>query len=553
MNRQWWKEAVIYQIYPRSFYDSSGDGIGDLPGILSKLDHIRDLGVDVIWISPFYPSPNDDNGYDISDYCGIHPEFGTMSDFDALLKGIHDRGMKLIVDVVLNHSSDEHEWFMESRKSKDNPHRDYYFWKDPGPDGGPPNNWTSFFGGSAWELDETTGQYYLHLFTRKQPDLNWENPEVRSKVKEVLKFWLDKGVDGFRLDVIPLISKRLDFENTELDKFTDIVTQVYSNGPRVHEYLQEVYKDVFSHYDMMTVGEGPGISTEVGLDYVGADRKELNMIFHLDHMFLGQGAGGKFDPVPYGWTELKELIVEWDAAMGESGWISIFLDNHDFPRMVSRFGNDDEHRVVSAKMLVMMILTLRGTPCLYQGSEIGMTNVHFDSLTDYKDVETHNFHREFSAIGVSDEDFLAMVHEVGRDNVRTPIHWSAAEHGGFTNGDPWIKVNPNYKDINVDQDKASKGSIYAFYQMILSYRKTHPVYVYGDFKMLNGVSEDLFIYERRLDGIRKLIVVNHSDAHQAFDGAAIENLEMEIQNVTNKMTQVLLPWEARIYTESITQ
>ena len=545
MEKKWWKEEVIYQIYPRSFKDSNNDGIGDLRGIISKLDYIKNLGVDIIWLSPIYESPNDDNGYDISDYIAIHPEFGTMEDFDELLEEIHSRGMKLLMDVVLNHSSDEHAWFEKSKQSKNNSYRDFYIWKK-GIDGGPPNNWKSFFGGSAWEYDEQTDEYFLHLFTKKQPDLNWENPLVREKLYEVLKFWLDKGIDGFRMDVIPLISKRLDFASTELDSFNDVVEQVYSTGPRVHEYINEMYEKVLKHYDIMTVGEGPGINTKVGLDYVGHDRGELNMIFHLDHMFLGHGKLGKFDPVPYGWKEVKKIFADWYDAMGDSGWISIFLDNHDFPRLVSRFGNDRTYRVESAKMLAVLVLTMRGTPCIYQGSELGMSNVHFDNINDYRDVETINYYKEFVERGLSEEEFLSRVHEHGRDNVRTPIQWDNSPNAGFTEGTPWIKANPNYTTINAKSALADKDSVYHFYKELLALRKQEKTLVYGKWRVLDNGNEDLYIYERQDDSFKFLILMNHSDnKHKHKTG--LDGYQFLFGNYNSPLSDILLPWEARIY------
>ena len=545
IERKWWKEEVIYQIYPRSFKDSNGNGIGDIQGIISKLDHLVELGVDIIWLSPIYKSPNDDNGYDISDYRAIHPEFGTMDDFNELLEKIHEKGMKLIMDLVVNHSSDEHVWFEESRKSKDNPYRDYYIWR-PGKDGGPPNNWPSFFGGSAWEYDELTDEYYLHLFTKKQPDLNWENPKVRQEVKDMLKFWLDKGIDGFRMDVIPLISKRLEFEDHNYEFLNDVIQNVYSNGPKVHEYINEMYRDVLSKYDIMTVGEGPGISTEVGLDYVGHDRGELNMIFHLDHMFLGHGPKGKFDPVPYDWNDIKNIFRDWYNKMNHSGWVSIFLDNHDFPRLVSRFGNDKEHRVASAKMLATMILTLRGTACIYQGTEIGMSNVAFDNIDDYRDVETHNYHEEFKTYGYSTEKFLSMVHEHGRDNARTPIHWDASKNAGFTSGEPWIKLNPNYLEINAEKVIADKDSIFYFYKELLAYRKENLTLIYGDWIEHKQDNDDLFFYDRKDDNGHFRILLNHSNNESKFS-LDLEGFQLVIKNLENDAKDSLLPWEARLY------
>ena len=375
MKRTWWKESVIYQIYPRSFKDSNGDGIGDLRGIIEQLDYLKNLGVDILWLSPIYQSPNDDNGYDISDYYSIMEEFGTMQDFDEMLSGIHDRGMKLVMDLVVNHTSDEHYWFQESRKSKDNPYRDYYFWRPE-----KPNNWQSFFTGDAWEYDAQTGEYYLHLFTKKQPDLNWENLIVRQEIYKMMRWWLDKGVDGFRMDVIPLISKRLDFPDADFSDFAKVVEEIYANGPRLHEFLKEMYREVLGDYDIMTVGEAPGVSPEQARLYVGESRKELNMIFHFGHMFLDWGGEGKFELSDWNLREFKNVFTTWHNAMAEEGWVSIFLDNHDFPRMVSRWGNDKEYHQESARLLAILILTLRGTPTIYQGSEIGMTNVAFESL-----------------------------------------------------------------------------------------------------------------------------------------------------------------------------
>lgn len=545
MKKIWWKEQVIYQIYPRSFKDSNGDGIGDLGGIISKLDYLKELGVDILWLCPIYDSPNDDNGYDIADYYRIHPEYGTMEEFDKLLAGLHQRGMKLIMDIVLSHSSDEHDWFVQSRKSKDNPYRDFYFWR-PGKNGGPPNNWQSFFGGSAWEYDEQTEEYYLHLFSNKQADLNWENPLLREELYKILNFWLDKGIDGFRMDVISLISKRLDFSNTTLSGLNELIDQVYSNGPRVHEFIQEMYQRVLQNYDIMTVGEGPGINTEVALDYVGQDRKELNMIFHLQHMYLGEGPFGKYDPVPYSWDDLIKIIEDWDAAMGEEGWISIFLDNHDFPRMVSRFGNDQMYRVQSAKMLAMMIFTLRGTVCIFQGSEIGMSNVHFPSLEDYRDVETLNFYQEFSKRGVDKDTFLKLVHKHSRDNARTPMQWTADTQAGFTTGSPWIKLNPNYPQINVAASLNDETSIFYFYKEIMKFRKANPTLVYGQFKVIPQVSKELFVYERFDEEARFLIVLNHSDQEVPFD-LDLSSWILQLHNLAISNVQRLQPWEGRVY------
>lgn len=547
-NKKWWKEEVIYQIYPRSFMDSNGDGIGDIPGIISKLDYIKNLGVDIIWLSPVYRSPNDDFGYDVSNYYEINPEYGTMDDFDEMLSLVHQKGMRLVMDLVANHTSDEHEWFQQSRSSKDNPYRDFYHWK-PGKNGGPPNNWRSFFGGSVWEYDEHTDEYFLHLFTKRQPDLNWENPKVREAIYDMLRFWLDKGVDGFRMDVIPLISKRLGFEDTHLEHLNEVIEKVYSNGPRVHEYINEMYEKVIKHYDVMTVGEGPGINSKVGIDYVGHDRGELNMIFHLDHMFLGHGPLGKFDPVHYDWKDIKRIFQEWYDAMGESGWVSIFLDNHDFPRLVSRFGNDGAYRKESAKLLAMMILTLKGTPSIYQGSEIGMTNVAFNKITDYQDTETHNYFEEFRERGLDEPAFLKLVHQHGRDNARTPYQWDKTVNGGFSTGNPWIKVNPNYNEINAEKTLMEQDSIYAFYQKLLAFRKQNKTLVYGTWNVIAQESEDLYVYERIDDEGHFYIVLNHSDQPNQFE-LNLAGFQLAVQNIENDLIFDLLPWEARLYKQT---
>jgi oligo-1,6-glucosidase len=395
MKRQWWKEAVVYQIYPRSFKDSNGDGIGDINGIISKLDYLKELGVDVIWLSPVYKSPNDDNGYDISDYRDIMDEFGTMDDWERLLEEMHNRGLKLIMDLVVNHSSDEHAWFVESRKSKDNPYRDYYIWR-PGQDGKEPNNWESNFSGSAWQYDEATGEYYLHLFSKKQPDLNWENPKLRQEIYDMMKFWLDKGIDGFRMDVINFISKEEglpDAPNPEGKKYVS-GGRYFMNGPKIHDYLQKMNREVLSKYDVMTVGEMPGVTVEEAKLYTSENRKEVNMVFQFEHVDLDSGPGGKWDLKPLQLKNLKENITKWQKGLEKEGWNSLYLNNHDQPRMVSRFGNDRKYRVESAKMLATFLHMLKGTPYIYQGEEIGMTNVQFESIDDYKDIETLNMYRE---------------------------------------------------------------------------------------------------------------------------------------------------------------
>lgn len=553
MKKHWWKEGVIYQIYPRSFNDSNGDGIGDLRGIIQKVDYLHDLGVDIIWLSPIFSSPNDDNGYDISDYRNIMMEFGTMDDFDELLRALHDKGMKLLMDLVVNHTSDEHDWFEKSRASKDNEYRDYYFWK-PGKDGGPPNNWKSFFGGSAWQLDEKTGEYYLHLFTKKQPDLNWENPKVRQEVHEVVKFWLDKGVDGFRLDVISLISKRIEFVDADFSNFNAAVEEVYANGPRIHEYLQDLNKKVISNYDVLTVGEGPGITTEHGNLYVGKDRGELNMIFHFGHMFMDHGDNGRLSPVKKRTlADFKKVFREWDEATGDNGWINIFLDNHDFPRAVSRWGNDKKYRIASAKLLANILLTLRGTPCIYQGTEIGMTNVAFNNIEDYRDVETHNFYKEWMEQGKSHDKFMKLVHIQGRDNVRTPMQWDASLNAGFTIGTPWIKLNPNYERINVAANINKRKSIYAHYQKMLLYRKEHPTLIYGKYKEIGHDHAHFFSYYRYDENGLYFVIHNMSEKSFRIPKMnALKKLQLDISNykVMPGDRLRLRPWESRVYRDA---
>lgn len=545
---RWWKEQIIYQIYPRSFKDANGDGIGDLKGIIEKLDYLDELGVDIIWICPIYQSPNDDNGYDISDYRAIHPDFGSLSDLEDLLSGLHKRGMKLIMDIVMNHTSDEHDFFKAAKSSVDSPYRDYYIWKKPISGGGPPNNWMSFFGGSAWEYDKPSGEYYLHLFSKKQPDLNWENPKVRNEMYDILNFWLEKGIDGFRMDVIPLISKRTEYPDAVQDSFPEVIEQVYSNGPKVHEYIKEIVKSSIANYNVMTVGEGPGISKEVALKYVGKDREELNLIFHLDHMYLGQGKEGKYTPVPYTLQDVKRIFNEWDEAIGSEGWISIFLDNHDFPRMISRFGNDDEYRVESAKLFCMLILTLRGTACIYQGSEIGMTNVAFESMHYYRDVETLNFYKEQKKLGMSDEEFLIMAHEHGRDNARTPMQWTSEKNAGFSNSDTcWLDVNPNYTSINVDACKDDPDSILSFYKEMIKIRKSDKTFIYGRYEELSKGHEQLFVYKRWNDSSTYIICLNLSEESIDISNYVPDEATCVIVNYVASDDRILRAWEARLY------
>ncbi len=544
----WWKEQIIYQIYPRSFNDANGDGIGDLRGIIEKLDYLKELGVDIIWICPIYQSPNDDNGYDISDYRAIHPDFGSLADLEHLISGLHDRGMKLIMDLVVNHTSDEHEFFKASQSSIDNPQRDYYIWKEPASDGGPPNNWMSFFGGSAWAYDKSSNEYYLHLFTKKQPDLNWENPKVRNEIYDIINFWLEKGIDGFRMDVIPLISKRTDYPDAHEDSFPKVIEKVYSNGPKVHDYIKEMVSKSIAHYDVLTVGEGPGISKEVALKYVGKDRGELNLIFHLDHMYLGQGKDGKYTPVPYTLTDVKRIFNEWDEAIGTDGWISIFMDNHDFPRMISRFGNDDEYRVECAKLFSMLILTLRGTTCIYQGSEIGMTNVAYESMDDYRDVETLNFYKEQKNLDISDQDFLMMAREHSRDNARTPMQWTSGKNAGFSESDKcWLDVNPNHNVINVEACKKDPNSILSFYKQMIKLRKNNNTFVYGQYEELSKGHDKLFIYKRWDNKQTYIVCLNLSQDVIDISDYITSNVTCMISNYKDDNTSQLKAWQAKLF------
>lgn len=518
MKKHWWKESVIYQIYPRSFKDSNGDGIGDIPGIISKLDYLKELGIDVVWLSPVYKSPNDDNGYDISDYQNIMDDFGTMKDWELLLKEMHDRGLKLIMDLVVNHSSDEHHWFMESKRSKDNPYRDYYIWR-PGKDGKEPNNWQSTFSGSAWQYDENTEEYYLHIFSKKQPDLNWENPKLRQEVYDMMRFWLDKGIDGFRMDVINFISKvdgLPDAPNPEGKKYVS-GSRYFMNGPRIHDYLQEMHREALADYDVMTVGEMPGVNVEQAKLYTDESRNEVNMVFQFEHVDLDSGPGGKWDLKPLQLTDLKKNFTKWQMGLEDIGWNSLYLNNHDQPRMVSRFGNDKQYRVESAKMLATFLHMLKGTPYVYQGEEIGMTNVRFDSIDDYKDIETLNMYDEkVNQQGEDPAKVMESIYVKGRDNARTPFQWDDSEHGGFTTGTPWIQVNPNYPQINARQAVADENSIYHYYRKLIQLRKEQQIIVHGRYDILLPEDENIYVYTRTLGSQKLLVILNFTGEEQSF-------------------------------------
>lgn len=517
MNKTWWKEAVIYQIYPRSFMDSNGDGIGDLQGIISRLDYLKYLGIDVIWLSPVYKSPNDDNGYDISDYRAIMDEFGTMEDFDALLAGAHERGIKIVMDLVVNHTSDEHKWFLESRKSKDNEYRDYYIWREGKDAQTPPNNWGSCFGGSAWQYDEETAMYYLHLFSKKQPDLNWDNPKVREEVFDMMRWWCDKGIDGFRMDVISMISKTARMPDGEVNGLYGDFGPYCVHGPNVHKYLQEMNEKVLSGYDIMTVGETAGVTTELAKQYAGEDAHELNMVFQFEHV-EGDGKYGKWTDEKMPLTTLKKTLSRWQTDLYGKAWNSLFWDNHDQPRAVSRFGDDrPQHRERSAKMLATCLHMLQGTPYVYQGEELGMTNYPFKTPDDFRDIESINAYREWCAEGqLSHEAFWPCITFKSRDNARTPVQWDDSENAGFTTGTPWIAVNPNYKEINAKAETADPDSVFHYYKKLIALRKQNPVMVYGKYEPLLMESEELFVYTRTLEETKLLVVCSFCDHETTF-------------------------------------
>lgn len=548
MNQNWWKEGIVYQIYPRSFNDTTGNGFGDIDGIIEKLDYIQALGATMIWLCPVYESPNDDNGYDISDYRKISDDFGGNPALDRLLAAMHQRGLRLIMDLVANHSSDEHYWFQEAQKSKTNPYHDYYIWKEGVPNR-PPNNWQSVFSGSAWKWNEATSEYYLHLYTQKQPDLNWENPKVREEIYAIIDFWLKKGVDGFRMDVISLISKRLDFSDVPEDMpFIEVMEKRYANGPRIHEFLKEMNREVLSKYDVVSIGEGPGVNLEHGPRYVSAAEKELNMVFHFDHLTLDFGSEGKYDPVPYDFIRFKAIFKTWDEALAQDGWNSIFLGNHDFSRIVSRFGNDREYHYASATLLATVLMTLRGTPYIYQGDEIGMTNIAHSSIEAYDDVETRNAWKAAEEQGKDMQAFLKAVHWQSRDNARTPMHWNAQKNGGFTTGQPWIAVNNNATRINVEAQFQKPHSIWTYYQKIIAFRKAHPVLTYGTYTDLLPEHPALFAYRRADDEQTFLILHNFSDAAVEIP-MEVNPKQLLFSNYNENKTQTLAAWESRIYRE----
>ncbi|MHB7942762.1 glycoside hydrolase family 13 protein [Staphylococcus capitis] len=508
MNRKWWKEAVAYQVYPRSFNDSNNDGIGDLPGVIEKLDYLKDLGIDVIWLSPMYQSPNDDNGYDISDYRAIMDEFGTMEDFDRLLKEVHQKGMRLILDLVVNHTSDEHPWFIESKSSKDNPKREWYIWKDPKEDGSEPNNWESIFNGSAWEYDELTNQYYFHLFSKKQPDLNWDNPEVRNAVFEMMNWWFDKGIDGFRVDAITHIKKTFEAGDLPLPKGKSYAPafDVDMNQPGIQPWLQEMKDKSLSQYDIMTVGEANGVNPDNAKEWVGEEEGKFNMIFQFEHLGLWSTGDSKFDVKSY-----KTILNRWQKSLEDVGWNALFIENHDQPRRVSTWGDDKQYWYESATSHAVTYFLQQGTPFIYQGQEIGMTNYPFDSIETFNDVAVKN---EYNIVKAQGGDVNALLNKYkmeNRDNSRTPMQWDQSTNGGFTNGTPWFPVNPNYKTINVEQQIHDSQSILQFYKDLIQLKKSDEVYTYGQFNLVDEDNPNLFAYTRTLNSKKVLVVGNLTD------------------------------------------
>lgn len=536
MFMSWWKKAVVYQVYPKSFNDTTGSGVGDLAGITEKLDYLKELGITVIWLSPVYESPGDDNGYDISNYEQIDPAFGTMEDMEQLIAEAKKRGIYIVMDLVVNHTSDEHEWFEEAKSSRDNPYRDYYIWRDP-VDGGVPNDLQSTFGGSAWEYSEETGQYYLHLFSKKQPDLNWENPAMRQDVYQMMNFWLDKGIGGFRLDVIDLIGKQPD----------QLVT---ADGPKLHEYLQEMNEATFGHQDVLTVGETWSATVQNAKQYSNPDGSELSMVFQFEHILLDQQDDGeKWDLKPLNLVDLKRTLAKWQTELGDEGWNSLFWNNHDTPRIVSRWGNDEEYRQESAKLFAILLHLMKGTPYIYQGEEIGMTNYEMASLDDIYDIESINMYHERLAAGYSEADILTSINAKGRDHARTPMQWRGDQaHAGFTAGQPWIPVNDNFTEINVAQNLSEKDSVFATYQQLIQYRKDHDIVVKGDFQLLYPDHPAVFAYKRQWQDDAFVVLANVSEEEQTVDVAELSLNDVIINNydeVTVRDGQLTLePYQA---------
>ena len=538
MKKKWWQEIVVYQIYPRSFKDSNGDGIGDIKGMIGKLDYLEKLGIGAIWLSPVYKSPNDDNGYDISDYEAVMAEFGTMEDMEEFLSEANKRNIKVVMDLVVNHTSDEHRWFIEAKKGKNNPYRDYYVWADPAEDGGVPNDLRSAFSGTAWEFDEESGQYYLHLFSKKQPDLNWQNKEMRQSVYDMMNFWIDKGIGGFRMDVIDLVGK------VPLEGITN-------NGPQLHEFLQEMNQATFGQHDLLTVGETWGATPEIAKLYSNPTRNELSMVFQFEHIGLDQQPGKKkWDLRSVNLAELKRILAKWQTELGNEGWNSLFWNNHDLPRMISRWGNDREYRIESAKMLAILLHMMKGTPYIYQGEEIGMTNTPISDISEAKDIETINMYTERLEQGYTKEEIITSINVKGRDNARRPLAWNASGNGGFTTGSPWIALNENYKEINVEAALNDSDSIFYTYQKLVQLRKENPIMVWGDFELIDTV-DNVFSYYREYKGERWLVVTNFSNEEQPFsseDEIQTVIIQNDKVNITGLKEMRLRPWQAFVVT-----
>ena len=555
MNEKWWKNAVVYQIYPRSFKDSNGDGIGDLEGIYEKLDYLAELGIDVIWMSPVYKSPNDDNGYDISDYQDIMDDFGTMDDFDRVLKKAHSLNIKIMMDLVVNHTSDEHKWFIESKKSKDNPYHDYYMWADPDKNGNPPNRWESCFSGSAWEYVESVGQFYLHSFSRKQPDLNWDNPKVREEVFKMMTWWCDKGIDGFRMDVISMISKYPGLPDGP-ENGNGYTGNTSCDGPNIHKYLREMNEKVLSKYRLITVGECPGVNAEQAKKYANIDGSELDMIFQFEHVSgsaLKPCHHGKWDGEAMTMPELRANFTKWQKDLEGCAWNSLFLSNHDQPRCVSRFGNDSEqYRELSAKMLATMTHFQKGTPYVYHGEELGMTNAYMENIADYRDIESLNAYKELTTKeNIPAETVMGYIKAVGRDNARTPMQWDASENGGFTSGTPWLQVNKNYKTINAAAQVNDPDSVFAYYKKLIALRHTNEVMVNGVYDVLIPDHPQIYAYTRTLGDKQLLVLCNDSDTNAAIPAEIQEKIHAAknilIQNYKDTDESTLRPYEAVVY------
>jgi len=561
---QWWKSAVVYQVYPRSFADGDGDGIGDLPGLLGRLDYLAELGVDVVWLSPVYPSPQDDNGYDISDYQDIDPVLGSLADLDAILAGLHERGMKLVMDLVVNHTSDEHPWFVESRSSRDNPKRDWYWWRPPrermaaGDPGAEPTNWTSFFSGPVWELDPASGEYFLHLFSRKQPDLNWENPQVREAIYAMMRWWLDRGVDGFRMDVINMISKDPKLPDGRILPGSGTLgdgAEHFICGPRIHEFLQEMHREVFTDRPgaLLTVGEMPGVTLQEAVLFTDPKRGEVDMVFQFEHMSVDQGAS-KWDVQPFDLLALKASLGRWQAGLAGVGWNSLYWNNHDQPRVVSRFGDDGQYRVQAATLLGTILHLQQGTPYVYQGEELGMTNFPFTSIEQFRDIESLNHYAEAVEHGRPSEQVLAGLRTMSRDNARTPMQWNASAQAGFGSATPWLAVNPNYPEINAEAAIADPDSVFHHYRRLIDLRHTEPTVAQGDFTMLLAEHERIYAFTRRLGDVELLVLGNFSDGLEKVDADGDFNpstwlsAELVLGNYPDgPIGRPLRPWEARVY------